>query len=60
MFTKTRILRLSLIVLTLAAGMRAEDRAICTDATLHGSYGLHANWNCHWGWRFRSGGAFYL
>ena len=42
MFTKTRIFRLSLIVLTLAAGMRAEDRAICTDATLHGSYGLHA------------------
>jgi hypothetical protein len=36
------VLRLTLIVLTVALGMRAEDRSNCSDATLHGRYGLHA------------------
>jgi hypothetical protein len=31
-----------LVVLWLAIGMQAEDTAICSNATLHGSYGLHA------------------
>jgi hypothetical protein len=33
---------LTLVVLSLAIGMQAEDRAVCSNATLHGSYGLHA------------------
>src|ERR1700747_3470297 len=32
----------TLVVLWLSIGMQAEDRAICSNATLHGSYGLHA------------------
>jgi hypothetical protein len=46
-----RLLQLALVVLSLAIGMQAEDRedredgegrANCSNATLHGSYGLHA------------------
>jgi len=33
---------LMLIVLSLASAMQAEDRAVCSNATLNGSYGLHA------------------
>ncbi len=33
---------LTLVVLSLAIGMHAEDRGVCSNATLHGSYGLHA------------------
>jgi hypothetical protein len=33
---------LMLIVLSLSTTMRAEDKANCSNATLHGSYGLHA------------------
>ena len=32
----------TLVVLCLALGMQAEDRAGCSNSTLHGSYGLHA------------------
>jgi hypothetical protein len=32
----------TLVVLWLSIGMQAEDRAVCSNATLHGSYGLHA------------------
>jgi hypothetical protein len=39
---KGRFLQLTLTMLTLAVGIHAEDRANCSDATLHGSYGLHA------------------
>jgi hypothetical protein len=42
MFRKTQCFRLSLIMLTLAIGVRAEDNANCSNATLHGNYGLHA------------------
>jgi hypothetical protein len=31
-----------LVVLSLAIGTQADDRASCSNATLHGSYGLHA------------------
>jgi hypothetical protein len=40
MFPKNRILSLTLLVLIFAMGMRAH--ASCSNATLHGSYGLHA------------------
>lgn len=36
------VLRLMLVVLSLAIGMQAADRANCSNATLNGSYGLHA------------------
>ena len=36
------VLRLALVALSLVIGMHAEDRANCSNATLHGSYGLHA------------------
>jgi hypothetical protein len=42
MFLKNRPLQLTLVLLSLAIGSHAEDRANCTNATLHGSYGLHA------------------
>jgi hypothetical protein len=42
MFPKTQIYRLSLIMLTLAIGVRAEDNANCSNGSLHGNYGLHA------------------
>lgn len=32
----------TLVVLCFAVGMQAEDRTIRSNATLHGSYGLHA------------------
>jgi hypothetical protein len=31
-----------LVVLGLAIGMQAQDKESCSNATLHGSYGLHA------------------
>jgi hypothetical protein len=47
MFFGNRPLRLTLVVLTLAVGIQAEDREReregCSNATLHGSYGLHAS-----------------
>jgi hypothetical protein len=39
---RNRLLQLMLVVLSLAIGMQAEDRETCSNATLHGSYGLHA------------------
>src|SRR5262249_36859047 len=39
---KNSILGLMLVVLSLTIGLKADDRASCSDATLHGSYGLHA------------------
>ena len=42
MFLRNRLLQLTLLVLSLAIGMQAQDRANCSNATLHGSYGLHA------------------
>ena len=42
MSLRNRLLQLTLIVLYLAIGVQAEDRANCTNATLHGNYGLHA------------------
>lgn len=37
-----RLLQLTLVVLSLAIGMQAQDKTNCSNATLHGSYGLHA------------------
>src|SRR5438309_8727408 len=42
MCLKNRLLQLTLVVLSLAIGMQAQDRANCSNATLHGSYGLRA------------------
>jgi hypothetical protein len=42
MCLRNRLLQLMLVVLSLAIGMQAEDRATCSNATLHGGYGLHA------------------
>jgi len=42
MSLRNRLLHLTLVVLSLATGMQAEDMANCSNATLHGSYGLHA------------------
>jgi hypothetical protein len=50
MFFKNRFLQLTLVVLSLAVVLHAEDREnsagslprSCSDATLHGSYGFHA------------------
>jgi hypothetical protein len=43
MFIRNRLLQLTLVVLSLAIGMQAADDTVnCSNATLHGSYGLHA------------------
>ena len=42
MSLKNRLLQLTLVVLSLAIGMQAQDRANCSNAALHGSYGLRA------------------
>jgi hypothetical protein len=42
MFPKQQFFRLSLMIVILALGARAEDNANCSNATLHGNYGLHA------------------
>jgi hypothetical protein len=43
MSIRNRLLQLALVVLSLAIGMQAaDDTANCSNATLHGSYGLHA------------------
>src|SRR5689334_5601512 len=46
MFLKNPFLQSTLVVLSLAMGIRAEDnqkeKCACSNATLHGSYGLHA------------------
>ena len=42
MSLRNLLLQLALVVLSLAIGTQAEDRAVCSNATLHGSYGLHA------------------
>ena len=43
MYLRNRLLQLMLVLPSLAIGMHAEDRASCSNATLHGSYGFHAN-----------------
>ena len=42
MFLRNRLLQLTIVALSLAIGTQAEDKANCSNATLHGSYGLHA------------------
>ena len=42
MSLRNRLLQLTLVVFGLAIGMQAQDKANCSNATLHGSYGLHA------------------
>ena len=37
-----RSLGIAVVVLNLAYGIQAQDRETCSNATLHGSYGLHA------------------
>jgi hypothetical protein len=39
---KLLLAKLSLVLLTLAISSNAQVRAHCSNATLHGSYGLHA------------------
>jgi len=44
MYCRNLVLWLTLIVLSLAVGLQAEDRdrETCSNATMHGSYGFHA------------------
>ena len=42
MSNRKLLLWIALVVLGLAIAMQAEDRAKCSNATLHGSYGFHA------------------
>ena len=42
MLLRNRLVPLALFVLSFAVVMRAQDRANCSNATLHGGYGLHA------------------
>src|SRR5882724_5870133 len=42
MSLRNLLIQLTLVVLSLVIGTQAEDRAGCSNATLHGSYGLHA------------------
>ena len=37
-----RVLQATLIVLSLAFGIQAQDNQHCSNATMHGSYGFHA------------------
>jgi hypothetical protein len=41
MSKKIRI-SLAVVLVSFAVSLKAEDRSTCSDATLHGSYGLHA------------------
>jgi hypothetical protein len=52
------VLWLTLVVLSLAIGMGAEDRADCSNAILHGSYGLHATGTVSGGQPFAAVGRF--
>jgi hypothetical protein len=42
MSLRNRLFQLTIVALSLAIGTQAEDRANCSNATLHGSYALHA------------------
>jgi len=42
MSLRNLLIQLTLVVLSLVIGTQAEDRAGCSNATLQGSYGLHA------------------
>ncbi len=42
MSLRSLLIQLTLVVLSLAIGTQAENIAGCSNATLHGSYGLHA------------------
>ena len=42
MSLRNRLFQLTLVVLSLAIGMQAQDTQHCSNATLHGSYGFHA------------------
>src|SRR5262249_9178739 len=42
MCQRNLVLWLTLILLSFAIGMQAEDKATCSNATLHGSYAFHA------------------
>jgi hypothetical protein len=42
MSLRNRLLQLTLVVFSLALGAQAQDKGNCSNATLHGSYGLHA------------------
>ena len=42
MSLRTRLLQVTLVVLSLAFGIQAQDNQHCSNATMHGSYGFHA------------------
>ena len=42
MSLRVRLLRVSLVVVSLAVGIQAQDSQHCSNATMHGSYGFHA------------------
>ena len=42
MSLRNRLIQVTLVMFSLSLGMQAQDKATCSNATLHGSYGLHA------------------
>src|SRR5437667_5501005 len=58
MSLKNRLLQLTLVVLSLTVGMQAQDTQHCSNATLHGSYGLHATGTVPGGEPFAAVGRF--
>lgn len=42
MFLGNRPFQLTIVTLSLAIGTQAQDKANCSNASMHGSYGLHA------------------
>src|SRR4030095_11889158 len=53
-----RFLLLTLVVLSLAFAIQAQDKVSCSNATLHGSYGLHATGTVATGEPFHAVGRF--
>ena len=43
MSIRNRVLQITLVALSVVFGIQAEDTHHCSNATLHGSYGFHAN-----------------
>jgi len=58
MSLRNRVLQLTIVVLSLALGVQAQVSESCTDATLHGSYGLHATGTVPGGQPFTAVGRF--
>jgi hypothetical protein len=58
MAPKNRLFALTLVLLSLAFGIQAQDKESCSNTTLHGSYGLHATGTVATGDPFHAVGRF--